>query len=187
VSWVRAAPIGLLLALPALAAEPEPLFYAQLDLNTYAGTGVFTQEVYVEHGIGGGVSLWANPYHEPGYASATLGLAKTAGHWTFALGAGQSRSDGARAGILVPWLGYFTDKTELVLSVERYDNGQPAFWQGHAQHRVGRHFLGVYGETAFGIGPAATFVVNDRLRLRVAVPVAARGDAKAMATLILVP
>lgn len=74
-----------------------------------------------------------------------------------------------------------------MLSVERYANGEPAFWQGYAQRRIGKHFLGVYGETDFGIGPAATFVFNDHLRLRVAVPVAERGDAKAMGTLIPVP
>jgi len=174
---------------PSASADDhaEPRLYAELDLSAYAGDGRFTQEAYLDFALGDGLSVWANPYREPGYSSATLGLAKTVGHWTFALGAGQSRSEGARVGILVPWLGYYTDRTELLLAVERYDNGEPAFWQGHAQRRVGRHFLGVYGETDFGIGPAATFVFNEHLRLRLAVPVAERGNAKAMATLILVP
>lgn len=178
----------LAVALPAFAGdEPESRLYAELAASAYAGSGRFTQEAYLDFALGDSVSLWANPYHETGYSSATAGIAKTVGDWTFALGAGQNRYDGERAAILAPWLAYNSDAAELVLSVERYDNGDPAFWQGYVQHRVRRHFLGVYGETDFGIGPAVTFAFNDHLRLRVAVPVAERGDAWAMATMIVVP
>lgn len=181
----------LLLALPLSAQaadEPaEPPFYAELALNAYAGNGRFTQEAYLDLSLSDTVSVWANPYREPGYTSATVGLAKTVGHWTLALGAGQYRSEGVRVNIVAPWLSYNSDKHELLLSVERYGSGEPSFWQGYAQRRVGRHFIGVYGETDFGIGPAATFAFNDHLRLRLAVPVAERGDAKALVTAILVP
>ena len=181
--------VSPLLALPAQAADaPESRFYAEFLANAYAGSDEYSsQEAYLDFALNDHISLWANPYREPGYASATLGLAWTTGRWTFALGAGRNRYQGERANILAPWLGYASDDLELALTVEHYDNGEPAFWQGFAQRRVGRHFIGAYGETDFGIGPAATFVVNDHVRVRLAVPVAGRGDAKAMATVIVVP
>lgn len=178
----------LAFALPAFAGdEPDSRWYVELDLNGYAGKAAHgTQEAYVEFAVRDSVTLWANPYHEAGYSSATLGLAKTVGHWTFAIGAGQNRANGARANIVSPWLGYETDTAEVFVSVERYDDGEPAAWQGYAQRRFGRHFFGLYGETGFGIGPALTFVVNGFLRLRLAVPAAERGDTRAMATVVVV-
>ena len=186
----RAVLLALLLAspLPALAGDDttDSALYTELDLNAYAGSGSFTQEAYLELAVGdGGVLLWANPYRESGYTSAVIGIGKTVGNWTFALGAGQARSDGTRIAVRSAWLGYETDKTELMLTAERYDNAGPAYWQGYAQRRMGRHFYGLYGETGVGIGPQATFVLNDHLRLRLAIPVADRGDTRAMVSLVL--
>ena len=180
----------LLLAspLPARAgddASDSPI-YAELELNGYAGAGRFTQEAYLEFALGDdGVVLWVNPYHEAGYSSTLVGVGKAFGPWTVALGAGQARFDGMRVATQTAWLEYAADKTELMVTVQRYGNGEPAFWQGYAQRRLGRYFLGVYGETEVGIGPAATLVVNDHLRLRLTVPVVQRGDTRAMLTLIL--
>jgi len=180
----------LCLPLPALAGDgppPESPFYAQLQVYGYAGTGAYSaQEAYLEYAFGEGVTVWANPSHSPGYTSLTVGLAKSVGPWTFALGAGRNRSEGVGASVGSAWLEYASDDTEVLLNAERYSDGSPAYWQGYALRRINEHWqAGVYGETDFGTGPMASYAFNDHVRLRLAVPVADRRDAAVMVMLVL--
>ena len=181
--------LALLLPFSAFADETEESpFYGQVAIHDYHGNGSFlAQEGYFQVQNDNGVAVWVTGYRDDEFWSASTGLSKTYDSgWTVALGAGKARFDGESYNVIAPWVSYNSDTWEFMLSGEYYDGGGDPYYQGYLQRRIAeRHFIGVYGETGFGIGPAFTFGVNDRVAFRIAAPVTDRGDTSVLATLIL--
>jgi hypothetical protein len=179
-----------LLISPALAvADDESPFYVEFLLSDYRGdNGYLSQEAYAEYAFGeNGLALWGNGYHDEWGHTLTGGIAKSFDNGlTLALGAGRSRFDGEASTVLSTWLGYSSESWEVYLSAERTQGSDdPWYYQGAAQHYVGDHLAGVYGETGFGVGPAVTWTFSEFLALRVAIPIIDRGDTNVLATLIV--
>lgn len=180
----------LLIPFSTLADEPsdtESPFYGQLLLHDYHGEGTFyAQEAYAQYDIKDGVAVWATGYRDQEFWSASAGLAKTWDNgWTVALGAGRARFDGTNHSVIAPWVGYEGELWEFTLSAEHYSRGGGTYYQGYLQRRFGeRNYLGLYGETGFGIGPAYTRELNDHVAFRLAMPIAERGDTSVLASLI---
>lgn len=190
--FVKAVLFLLLFLLPfsALANEPETAespFYGQLLLHDYHGDGTFyAQEAYAQYDVGkNGVAVWVTGYRDQEFWSASAGLAKNWDNgWTVALGAGKARFDGENHTVIAPWIGYEGELWEFTLSAERYSGGI-TYYQGYLQRRFGeRNYLGLYGETGFGVGPSFTREFNEHVAFRIAVPVAERGDTSVLASLI---
>jgi len=178
-----------LLPSSAFADEPEESpFYGQMMVHDYQGDSSFyAQEGYFQIENDNGVAVWATGYRDSEFWSASAGLAKTWNNgWTVALGAGKSRFDSESHRVIAPWVGYESEEWEFLLSAEYYSHTGTPYYQGYLQRRIGdRHFIGVYGETGFGIGPAFTFGMNEHVSFRIALPVADQSDTKVLASLIL--
>ena len=172
----------------AVAAEDSP-FYGEIYLNDYhGGESYMSQEAYIEYAFTDTLAVWANGYHDEFGNILYAGLSKTwDSGWTIALGAGQARFDGETRNVIAPWIGYSSEEWEFFLSGERYQGADaPWLYQASPQRYVGANpLVGPHAQTDFGIGPVATWNINDHLALRVAVPIADRGDTDVLATVIL--
>jgi hypothetical protein len=177
---------ALIVSPTAFASDDFP-FYGEVYLNEYrGGDSYLSQEAYLEYSFADNLAVWANGYHDEFGNIFYAGLSKTwDSGWTIALGAGQARFDGVTQNVIAPWVGYSSEEWEFFLSGERYQGDDPWFYQAYLQRYVGNHLIGLYAEKDFGIGPVATWNINDHLAFRVAVPIADRGDTDVLATVIL--
>ena len=177
-----------LLPFSVLAQEVEESpFYGQVVVHDYHSDSSFIgEEFYFQAETKNGVAVWATGYRDSEFWSATTGIAKAWDNgWTIALGGGKASFDGDHQMVIAPWMSYNSDEWEFLLSAEYYRGGYDPYYQGYLQRRFGEHhFIGIYGETGLGIGPAFTFGLTERVAFRFAVPVADKGDTKVLASLI---
>lgn len=180
----------LLFPVLATASEQDSTVSGQVLLHEYSGDGNYlAQEAYVEFAPNGTIGVWVSGYHANDFKSVYVGAARNwESGWAAGLGVGNAWYDNTKHVVVNPWLYFESDEWEFLLNGERYmgDTVNPWFVRGYLQRRVGeRWLLGAYGETDLGIGPAATFKVNDHLAMRVVIPVAGRGDTNVLATLVI--
>jgi len=138
--------------------------------------------VYLEKSLAAEVSVFAIAYYDQEFRSAALGLAKKFDDWQFGLGLGQARYGNANHLVVNPWLYYATDSYQGYLHAEYYSNGldEPRFFKGYWQKKLGRFFLGAYGESKFGLGPRLGANLLDEVTIWINVPVANRPTVGAM-------
>lgn len=170
------------------AEEPQAKVQGELSIHSYVSedADLLAQEAYLEYSFSEHTAVWVSGYRTSGFSAAYVGIAHTwSTGWTAGIGAGPVRIEDVSGHAITLWALYASDEWEALLSAEHYSADNSSFYRGYVQKHAGKHSFGVYGESDFGIGPAATFAVNDRVRIRFATPVVDTHGTSILVTLLI--
>jgi len=168
--------VALVASVPAFAAEENSDLFIQATEQVNAGNGkpLFAEELYVEKKMlpdSGDISVFGfGAFHiDGGFHSAYAGVGKKFGDLQVAIGVGSARFDETSHLTVNPWIYYSKDGLEGYLSAEHYGNEkiEPWFFTGYVHKDVTEKvFVGVYGESGFGVGPMiGTSLFNEKLKV----------------------
>jgi len=164
---------ALLAPIPAFATGENGDLFIQLAEQVSAGHGkpLFAEELYVEKTLpgSGDISVFGAFHVDKNFRSAYAGVGKRFGDLQVAIGVGSARFDETSHLTVNPWIYYSKDGLEGYLSAEHYGNEkiEPWFFTGYVHKDVTEKvFVGVYGESGFGIGPMiGTSLFNEKLKV----------------------
>lgn len=176
---------ALFASIPAVAVEESSDLFVQASEQVNAGNGkpLFAEKLYIEKTLpgSGDISVFGAFYYSGEFHSAYAGVGKKFGDLQVAIGVGSARFDGTNHFAVNPWVYY--SKAGLVegyLSAEHYsrEEAEPWFFTGYVHKDITEKvFVGVYGESGFGVGPMiGTSLFDKKLKIWFSVPVASRSN-----------
>jgi len=162
------------------------LFEVAAQTNGGGGKSSTTaKQLYVEKTLTDEESVWGLVYDDPAFRAMYVGGAKKFSDLQVAVGIGSARYGRMSHLIVNPWVYYSKNSLEGYLSAEHYsrEEAEPWFIKGYVHKDITEKvFVGVYGESGFGVGPMiGTSLFDKKLKIWLSVPVASRSnDAKAI-------